>query len=114
DRQQLLEVAHEERVEERLVGVLQLAQEGVALEIGLEAAQYLEPARHLLVERADMRRQEAVQMEEVALGLSKGRALVGQRPVKELIPAEHAVLRAMWVRSSPDAALFHRARAPSG
>jgi len=41
ERQKLGEVAGEERVEQRLVGTLQSAQEEIALEIGLEFAQSL-------------------------------------------------------------------------
>ena len=67
------------RVEQRLVGVLQPAQEDVALEIGLLVAQRVHPAADLVLERADMGRQEAVQPERVALGLGERRALVEQR-----------------------------------
>ena len=63
DRQQLLDVLHQQGVEQRLVGVLQIAQEGVAFQIGGKAAQRREPAADLLVERADGRGQQAVQLE---------------------------------------------------
>src|SRR5215831_5595212 len=38
DRHQLFQVADQQRVEQGLVGILQLAQEGVSFEISLEAA----------------------------------------------------------------------------
>ena len=60
-RQHLLHVVHQQRVEQRLVGVLQIAQEGVALEIGVESTQRLQPARDLLVQGADVRRQQPMQ-----------------------------------------------------
>ncbi len=50
----------------------------IALELGLEFAQTLQPALGLLVERADMRRQEAMQVKFAALLLGEGRPLVEQ------------------------------------
>ena len=88
DRQQLLDVAGEQRVEHRLVGVLQFAQERVALEIGGEAAQRLEPPRHLLVQRGDPRRQQAVQLEVVALLFGERGALVEEGIAEQLIAGE--------------------------
>ena len=85
DRQQLLDVARQQRVEHRLVGVLQFAQERVALEIGGEAAQRLQPPRHLLVERRDPRRQQAVQLEIVALLFGERGALVEEGIAQQLI-----------------------------
>ena len=85
DRQQLLDVAGEQRVEHGFVGVLQLAQERVALEIGGEAAQHLEPARHLLVQRRDARRQQAVQLEDVAFLFGERRAFVQEGIAEQLI-----------------------------
>jgi len=69
DRHQLFQVSDQQCVEQGLVGILQLAQEGVAFEIGLEAAQRLETTRNLLVQRGDIGRQQAVQVEGVAFGL---------------------------------------------
>ena len=85
DRQQLLDVAGEQRVEHRFVGVLQFAQERVALEIGGEAAQHLQPPRHLLVERGDARRQQAVQLEVVAFLFGERGALVQEGIAEQLI-----------------------------
>src|SRR5579862_5605468 len=58
DRQQFFEILAEQREEQGFVAVLQIAQEGIALEIGFEAAQRLEPSRYLFVERSDVGRQE--------------------------------------------------------
>ena len=66
------------RVEQRLVGILQGAQEEIALEIGLEFAQALQPALDLFVEGADMRRQQAMQVKFATLILGEGRPLVEQ------------------------------------
>ena len=76
DRQQFLDVALEQRVKQRLVGVLQVAQESVALEIGGEFAERLQPPAHLLVDAGNRRRQQPVQAEDVALVVAEGRALV--------------------------------------
>ena len=78
ERQKLGEVACEQRVEQRLVGILQGAQEEIAFEIGLEFAQALQPALDLFVEGADMRRQQAMQVKFATLILGEGRPLVEQ------------------------------------
>ena len=87
DRQQFFEVLHQQREEQGLVVVVQLAQKGIAFEVGGEAAQHHQPPRNLLAERADMRRQQTVQLEHVALGFGKGGAFVeervGQQPKAE-------------------------------
>src|SRR5262249_6145365 len=87
DRHQLFQVSDQQRVEQGLVGILQLAQEGVAFEIRLEAAQRLETARYLLIESRDIGRQQAVQVERVTLGLRKRRALVELRIGQQLVSA---------------------------
>ena len=79
ERQQFLEVLPQQREEQGLVVVVQFAQKGVALEIGGKPAQHQEPARDLLLQSADMRRQQSVQAEGVALGLGVGGALVQER-----------------------------------
>src|SRR4051812_14483952 len=87
DRKQLFEVAYEQGVEQHLVGVLQSAQEDIALEIGSELAHRLEATRGLLVEGGDHRRQETVQVEGVALFLGESGSLVEQRRVQEVVAA---------------------------
>ena len=76
DGQKLFQVPDQRRVEQGLVDVLQFAQEGITFEIGLELAQRLEGTGDLLVQGRDVRRQQAVEMEGVALFLGEGRALV--------------------------------------
>ena len=55
-RQRLLEIARDEGVEQRLVGILQPAQEDIALEVRLQVMQRLHPAIDLLLEASDMGR----------------------------------------------------------
>ena len=87
DRQQFFDVLAEQRVIQRLVGVLQLAQEGIAFEIGVEFAQHLHAAPHLVFDVEHGERQQPVQAEGGALFLGEGGALVqariGQQPVAE-------------------------------
>ncbi len=87
DRHHLFDIAGQQRVEQRLVGVLQAAQEHVFLDIAAEPAKRVEPALDLIVELGDMRRQQPVQVERVALGVGEGRALVEQRIVEQLVAA---------------------------
>ena len=84
-RQQLLDVAREQRVEQRLVGVLQVAEEREALQLGGEPAQGREPSRHLLLQRGDGRRQQPMQLELGALFVGERRALVEQRIGQQVI-----------------------------
>ena len=88
DRQQLLDVAGEHRVEHCLVGVLQFAQERITIEVGCKTAQRLQPPGYLLVEGGDPRRQQAVQLELVALPFGERGSLVEERIVEQLIAGE--------------------------
>src|ERR1700722_6128970 len=88
DRQQFLDMLNEDREEQGLVGILQIAQKGIALKVGVKAAQDLQTARRLLIERPDIRRQQPVQLEDVALGLGERRALVVQRVGEQLMTGE--------------------------
>ena len=106
DRHHLFDVAGQQRVEQGLVGVLQAAQEDVFLDVAAELAEGVEPALDLVVERGDMRRQQAVQLEGIALGLGKRRALVEQRIVEELIAAERGADRLQGL-------IVHRPRFPA-
>ncbi len=76
DGQHLLDVARDERVEERFIDVLEVAHEGVAGEVVGKRPEGLHAASHLLVERANLRRKQAVEREFVALRLGEGGALV--------------------------------------
>ena len=87
DRQQFLDVLPEQRVIQRFVGVLQVAQEGIALEIGMEFAKGLQAAGDLLTDVHHRRGQQPMQTEVGAFGLGKSGAFVearvGQQPVAE-------------------------------
>ena len=88
DRQQLFQILDQQRVEQSLVGVLQLPKDGVALEIGLVAAQRLQAARYLLVQRRDIGREQAVKVELLALGLGERCTLVELRIGQQLVSAQ--------------------------
>jgi hypothetical protein len=87
--------AGEQRIEHGFVGVLQFAQERVAFQIGGKAAQHLEPPRHLLVQRGNARRQQAMQFEGVALLFGEGGAFIEEGIAQELIAGKrrHHLLR---------------------
>ncbi len=93
DRHHLFEVLGQKSIEQSLVGILQPAQEDVLLQIAPEPAKGVEPAPDLHVEFRDMRRQESVQVERVALGLRESRAFVQERIVQEFVAAERGVDR---------------------
>ena len=79
----LLDVVEEQPVEEDLVRVLERAQVDVPLEVvGLSRVRFVS-ARHLLVERFDVRRQEALQSEVASLVLGERRALVHERQIED-------------------------------
>ncbi len=65
-------------MEQHFVRILKLAQEGIALEVAFLFLQRLAAAFDLAVERADVRRQQAVQAEFVTLLGGEGGSLVGQ------------------------------------
>ena len=88
DRQQLLDVLPEQRIEQRFVGILKIAQEGVALEIGGEFAKRLQAAANLILDIHHRRRQQAVQTESVALLVGKGGAFVEAGVGQQLIAGE--------------------------
>ncbi len=87
DRHHLFDVAGQQRVEQSFVGVLQAAQENVALQVAAETAKRVEPAFDLIVELGDVRRQQPVQVEFIAFSLGEGRALVEQRIVQQFVAA---------------------------
>jgi len=80
DRHHLFDVAGQQRVEQCLVGILQAAQEDVALQIAGEAAKGIVPAFDLVIELGDMRRQQAVQIERLAFGAGVIRAAAAPAP----------------------------------
>ncbi len=107
DRHHLFDVAGQQRIEQGFVGILQTAQEDVALDVAAERAKSIEPALDLVVEFRDMRRQKAVQVERVAFVFGEGGALVEQRIVEQFVAAQRRrdVLRSFSA---------HRSRHPTG
>ena len=83
DRQHLLEVPLDERVEEDLVPLLERAQVAVLGERRRLAEERGVGALDLELERLLLRREEAVEPERHALGLRKRRALVREREARE-------------------------------
>src|SRR5580704_3128921 len=81
ERQHLLDVAHQQGVEKRLVDVLKIAKEAVFGERGGLAVEREHPAFHLLVKRADVWRQQAVQTKKVALVVGESRSFVQPRRI---------------------------------
>ena len=78
-------------MEQGFIGILQAAQEHVLLQIVAERAEGVEPPLDLQIERRHVRRQQAVQVEGVALGVGERRALVQQRIVEQLVAAERGL-----------------------
>ena len=88
DGHHLLDVLRQQRVEQGLVGVLQAAQEDVLVQVAGLTAEGGQPALDLHVEGRDVRRQETVQVERIALVVGESRPLVQQRIVEEFVPAQ--------------------------
>ena len=83
-RHRLLDVIEDEAVKQHLVAVLESGQVNVFLNVVRFAAERVERALQLLLDRKHPRRQQAAQAERVAFGLRKGRALVQQRIRQDL------------------------------
>src|SRR5271165_51804 len=75
-RQHLLYVANEEGVEKGLVGVLQVAKKGIFIEGSGLPGEGLRAASDLLIETADVRGKQAVQVKDVAFVIGEGGAFV--------------------------------------
>jgi hypothetical protein len=73
----------DQRIEKRLVCVLKIAHELVFLDRHCQARQ-LVPAIPLILEGADVGRQETVEREGVALALGKGGSFVEPRIVEKI------------------------------
>jgi hypothetical protein len=86
DGHHLLDVPRQQRVEERLVAVLEGAQELVLRERGGELFVLGDHAAELLLEGALVRRQEPVEIEQLALRLGEGRAAVDGRAAQHVEP----------------------------
>ncbi len=87
-RQQLAEIVGEQAIEQGLVGVEQVAQEGVALEVAAERSQHPQAASRLAGQRPHMRRQDAVEPERIAFLVAEGGALVEDGSVDEVVAAQ--------------------------
>ena len=89
NRQQLFGVVLDHRVEQRLVVVLKIAHVAVLAESRLARIEHALAAQPLILKRADMRRQQSVQPEDVALLFGECGALVQPR-VEQQIDAVQA------------------------
>ncbi len=90
-RQHLLDVARDQRIEQRLVHILQIAHERIARKIIRQRPKRPQPPLHLFVQRAHMRRQQPMQRELIALRLRKRRALVEHRRVQQPQPHQRSL-----------------------
>jgi len=75
-RQEFFQMFGNQRVIERFIGVLQVAQKDMAFQRRVVGADALDAAGHLVSQGIHARRQQAVKPERVALGGRKGRAFV--------------------------------------
>ena len=66
----------DQRIEKRLIGVLKIAHETVFFDGRCQARQPVAPAQALLLQIADVRREQTVQGECVPFALGKGGAFV--------------------------------------
>ena len=79
DRQQLLGVVRNQRVEQRLIVVLQVAHVAVLAKRRVARIEHALAPQALILKRADMGREQPVQSERIALVLSECSALVQPR-----------------------------------
>ena len=107
DRHQLLDVAHEETVEEHFVAILERGQSDVALERILLAHDVAVDALHLLLEGTDGVGQETFQAEGDPLLAGEGGSLAEHRVAQEPLAAiGHLDPRSPFV-VGPQAVGFH-------
>ena len=76
----------EQAIEQRLVAVLKRRESDVALEVVALAPQVFHLERNLLLDRRDLRREQAAEPELLTLPLVEGNTLVQQR-VREQVDA---------------------------
>jgi hypothetical protein len=86
--QHALDISREQGVEEGLVGVLKLAQKSVLFESGGQAVERPQTTLDLILQSADVRRQQTVQPEEIALFFGEGCALVQHWLVDQVVAGE--------------------------
>ena len=83
ERQHARQIALYHCVKQHFVGILQFAQEGIAVEIGVHPFEHLTPPHDLVFEREHIRRQQAMQPVMIALFERERRAPVRQRIVEQ-------------------------------
>ena len=88
DRQHAFDVAQEDGIEQRLVGILQAAQKDIARQVVRELPERLQATRDLLIQGCNIGREQAVQLEFVALLVGESRALVQRRVIQKLVTEE--------------------------
>src|SRR5262249_12895844 len=88
ERQHLFDVANQERVEQSLVGILEVAQKAVFVESAWLLRQCLLAAFDLLVEAPHVWRQQTMQLKYVAFVIGERRSLVQARRVDQVIAGE--------------------------
>ena len=103
DRQRFAEIAHQQGIEQHLIAVLQPAQEHIPREIIRQLAQRQQPAADLILEACDVRRQQAVQLENVAFLLGECGTLVEQRIVQERVPVQMGLDERFFRRAGREA-----------
>ena len=90
DRHEASRVAHEQAIEERFVGVLQLREIDVALEVRRLRVELHLRATDLRVEIVDSLREEPEETQLLALGFGERGRLVEARVVEEIWAARQA------------------------
>ena len=93
--QHLLDVADQQRVEKCLVDILEVAKEAVFGERGGFVVERAQSAFYLFIERADVRRQKAVQTKKVALVVGESRPFVQPRRIDQADASERNLQRVL-------------------
>jgi len=105
ERKDLLHVADQQGIKKRFVGVLQITKKTVLVEGRRLIRQDLQPAFQLIVQAADVRRQQTVEVKHVAFVIGECRALIEARGVNEIVALKRHVLA---FRVVPCLCLIHR------
>ncbi len=74
--QHLFNIANQKRIEQRLVGILQIAEKSVFIEGSRLSRQCLQPALNLFIETPDVRWKQTVQVEYVAFVIGESCSLI--------------------------------------
>ena len=83
--QHLLNIAEQERIEQRLVGILQITEKGVLIKGSRLLRQCLHPALHLLIQISNMRGKQTVQIKHVAFAVGERSPFVETRRIDQII-----------------------------